>query len=139
MDGLGTPLGHGLLNMPTKRIYDLCKQEKIHLQLALAQCNQTDHSWILLRRAKPLQKDEYGFHLVRGLGGHGYGKTLHAPPFISNVVPSHPSEWPDAWRLFESGMLMAVEPMLAVSTGQILNRTRHMANLHCRSLDERAL
>lgn len=64
-------------------------------------------------------ESEYGFHLIRGLGGHGYGKTLHAPPFISNVVPSHPSEWPDAWRLFEPGMLIAVEPMLAIGTGQI--------------------
>ncbi|HIB01705.1 MAG TPA: M24 family metallopeptidase, partial [Phycisphaerales bacterium] len=63
----------------------------------------------------------YGFHLIRGLGGHGYGKSLHAPPFISNVVPAHPSEWPDAWRTFEEGMLVAVEPMLAVGTGEIEN------------------
>ena len=62
---------------------------------------------------------EYGFHLVRGLGGHGYGKTLHAPPFVSNVVPTHPSEWPDAWRNFEPGMLIAVEPMLAAGTHSI--------------------
>lgn len=64
-------------------------------------------------------QDKYGFHLIRGLGGHGYGRTLHSPPFISNVVPSHPSEWPDAWRTFEAGMLIAVEPMLSVGTGQI--------------------
>ncbi|MBT5136418.1 MAG: type I methionyl aminopeptidase [Phycisphaerae bacterium] len=66
-------------------------------------------------------EDTFGFHLIRGLGGHGYGKTLHAPPFISNVVPSHPAEWPDAWRLFEPGMLIAVEPMLAIGTNQIEN------------------
>ena len=76
----------------------------------------------LMDFAKAVQavaEGEYGFHLVRGLGGHGYGKTLHAPPFVSNVVPAHPSEWPDAWRNFESGMLIAVEPMLAVGTGEI--------------------
>ncbi len=65
---------------------------------------------------------QYGFHLIRGLGGHGYGKTLHAPPFVSNVVPSHPSEWPDAWRIFEPGMLIAVEPMLSIGTSQIENK-----------------
>jgi methionyl aminopeptidase len=79
----------------------------------------------LMDFAKAVQavaEDEFGFHLIRGLGGHGYGKTLHAPPFISNVVPSHTSEWPDAWRTFEEGMLIAVEPMLSVSTGQIENK-----------------
>jgi methionyl aminopeptidase len=78
----------------------------------------------LMDFAKAVQKvaeKEFGFHLIRGLGGHGYGKTLHAPPFVSNVVPLHPSEWPDAWRTFESGMLIAVEPMLAIGTGQIEN------------------
>jgi methionyl aminopeptidase len=73
------------------------------------------------RAVQQVAEQEYGFHLIRGLGGHGYGKTLHAPPFISNVVPTHPSEWPDGWRAFEPGMLIAVEPMLAVGTGQIEN------------------
>ncbi|MEN0019445.1 MAG: M24 family metallopeptidase [Planctomycetota bacterium] len=64
---------------------------------------------------------EHGFHLVRGLGGHGYGRSLHAPPFVSNVVPSRPGEWPDAKRKCAPGTLVAVEPMLAIGTG----RTRH--------------
>jgi methionyl aminopeptidase len=78
----------------------------------------------LMDFAKAVQgvaEGDFGFHLIRGLGGHGYGKTLHAPPFVSNVVPAHPSEWPDAWCNFEEGMLIAVEPMLAVGTGQIEN------------------
>lgn len=53
-----------------------------------------------------------GFRLVRGLGGHGYGRSLHDPPFIANVVPTRPGEWPDAMRTFEPGMLLAVEPMI---------------------------
>lgn len=59
-----------------------------------------------------VEKDA-GFSLIRGLGGHGYGKTLHAAPFIANVVPTTPNEWPDAFRVFEPGLLLAVEPMLA--------------------------
>ena len=73
------------------------------------------------RAVQGVAEDEFGFHLIRGLGGHGYGRTLHAPPFISNVVPAHPSEWPDGWRIFEPGMLIAVEPMLAIGTGHIEN------------------
>jgi methionyl aminopeptidase len=71
------------------------------------------------KAVQQIAEKEFGFYLIRGLGGHGYGKTLHCPPFVSNVVPAHPSEWPDAWRNFEEGMLIAVEPMLAVGTGQI--------------------
>ena len=67
---------------------------------------------------------EQGFGLVRGLGGHGYGKTLHTPPYISNVVPSFPGEWPDAFRSFKKGMLIAVEPMLAMSTTEIRSEGR---------------
>ena len=73
------------------------------------------------KAVQTIAEDNYGFHLIRGLGGHGYGRTLHAPPFISNVVPSHHTEWPDAWRTFEPGMLIAVEPMLAVGTHLIEN------------------
>lgn len=73
-----------------------------------------------LEWAKVVQRvveDEYGFHLIRGLGGHGYGRSLHAPPWISNVVPTFPGEWPDAKLACEPGMLVAVEPMIAVGTG----------------------
>ncbi len=60
-----------------------------------------------------------GFHLVRGLGGHGYGRTLHGPPFVSNVEPTYPGEWPDATHRLRPGTLVAVEPMLALTTGEI--------------------
>lgn len=62
---------------------------------------------------------ECGFHLVRGLGGHGYGRKLHTPPFVSNVLPSFPGEWPDSAKRLQSGMLLAVEPMIAAGTAEI--------------------
>ncbi len=72
---------------------------------------------------------EAGFHLTRGLGGHGYGRSLHGPPFISNM-PIEPKTfalldrsenyWPDGATQLEPGMLMAVEPMLAIGTGDKL-------------------
>jgi len=68
------------------------------------------------RAVQEYVEDECGYHLVRGLGGHGYGRKLHGPPFVSNVMPRHRQEWPDAWSLFEPGLLLAVEPMIAVSS-----------------------
>lgn len=67
---------------------------------------------------------ECGFHLVRGLGGHGYGRKLHGPPFVSNVAPSYPGEWPDASRKCTPGTLIAVEPMLAVGTGEVVQKSK---------------
>lgn len=72
-----------------------------------------------------------GFHLVRGLGGHGYGKLvgskrkgradwgLHRPPFVSNVLPTTFNEWPDGDRECRPGTLVAVEPMIALGTSEL--------------------
>ncbi len=76
------------------------------------------------REVQECVEEEYGFHLVRGLGGHGYGRKLHGPPFVSNVVPAHRGEWPDAWTAFKPGMLIAVEPMIAVGTGDVRSEPR---------------
>jgi methionyl aminopeptidase len=65
-----------------------------------------------------------GYHLIRGLGGHGYGRKLHAPPYVSNVVPTYPGEWPDAMAKCLPGTLIAVEPMIAVGTGQTRQKAR---------------
>lgn len=59
-----------------------------------------------------------GLFLVRGLGGHGYGRKLHTPPFVSNVLPRYPGEWPDSDRPCEPGVLVAVEPMIAIGTAE---------------------
>ncbi len=62
---------------------------------------------------------ECGLHLVRGLGGHGIGRGLHLPPYVSNVVPEFPGDWPEASVVCEPGFLVAVEPMLASGTHKV--------------------
>lgn len=69
------------------------------------------------RAVQTYTETDCGFHVVRGLGGHGYGRRLHAPPFIANIVPEIPGEWPDALKHAEPGTLIAVEPMIATGTG----------------------
>jgi methionyl aminopeptidase len=60
-----------------------------------------------------------GFHCVAGLGGHGYGRTLHAPPFVANAVPRFgDSPWPEGKTNWVPGTLAAVEPMVGVGTGK---------------------
>ncbi len=81
----------------------------------------------LIHWARTLQRfveDKCGYHLVRGLGGHGYGKQLHANPHISNTVPTYVGEWPEAQLELTPGMLLAVEPMIAAGTGQVVQEGR---------------
>ncbi|MBX3357487.1 MAG: type I methionyl aminopeptidase [Phycisphaeraceae bacterium] len=76
------------------------------------------------RAVQAVVEKQYGFHLVRGLGGHGYGRRLHESPFVSNVVSTYAGEWPDSSRACEPGMLLAVEPMIAIGTSQINQPSR---------------
>ncbi|MFG0329455.1 MAG: type I methionyl aminopeptidase [Phycisphaerales bacterium] len=76
------------------------------------------------RAVQTLVEDDYSFHCVEGLGGHGYGRKLHHSPYVSNRVPIFPSEWPDANVRLRPGMLLAVEPMVAIGTGQLKQTER---------------
>ncbi len=54
-----------------------------------------------------------GFHVIRELGGHGIGRTIHEPPSVPN--------FPDASnhaRLNE-GLVLTIEPIIAAGTSQV--------------------
>lgn len=76
------------------------------------------------RAVQTCVEKERKLHLVRGLGGHGIGRTLHGPPYIANVLPTYPGEWPEAWKPWTPGMLVAVEPMIAAGTTETRTRGR---------------
>jgi len=100
----------------------------------------------MLKWAQTIQsyvEGDCGYHLVRGLGGHGYGRWInerdrgiHGPPYVSNVPPLSESEWPDAFlprktfsqiaalRRWQPGTLIAVEPMIALGTGRTIGGDR---------------
>lgn len=84
-----------------------------------------DNTWMdWARTVQRIVEDDHGFHMVRGLGGHGIGRKLHLAPWISNVVPTTPSEWPDGYRRCEPGTIVAVEPMIGVGTGDVAQKPR---------------
>lgn len=99
-----------------------CGRESLRRGIAAVRAGRPLIDWAKVMESY-VQK-QCGFRLVRGLGGHGYGRALHGPPFISNVTPLHPAEWPDAWTTFKTGMLIAVEPMIAAGTGEIVTHGR---------------
>jgi methionyl aminopeptidase len=54
-----------------------------------------------------------GFSVIRELGGHGIGRTIHEPP----NVPNYPD--PLANQVLTEGLVMTVEPILAAGRGRV--------------------
>jgi methionyl aminopeptidase len=53
---------------------------------------------------------EHGFHVIRGLCGHGVGRTIHEEPSVPNVY--------DRWQrdVLTEGLVLTIEPMIAAGT-----------------------
>lgn len=102
---------------PTPEVKKLCAVGKESLRRGVATLipGNTYSAWA--RAVQGHVEKESGLHLIRGLGGHGYGRKLHGPPFVANIMPTYPGEWPDALLPCEPGTLVAVEPMIAIGTG----------------------
>ena len=111
----------GEVSDESRRLAD-CGKEALRRGVERLQPGRPYIDWA--RAVQGYVEGECGFHLVRGLGGHGYGRKLHQAPFIANTVPVHPAEWPDAMSLGRPGTLLAVEPMIAVGTAETRQRAR---------------
>lgn len=57
--------------------------------------------------------EEFGFSVVREFVGHGVGRSLHDDPQIPNYGP------PDRGPRLESGMVLAIEPMINQGTYKV--------------------
>jgi len=54
-----------------------------------------------------------GFHVVRELGGHGIGRTIHEPPSVPNYADF------SAQHKLTEGLVITIEPIIAASTGEV--------------------
>ncbi|MDR3762752.1 MAG: type I methionyl aminopeptidase [Acidobacteriota bacterium] len=57
-----------------------------------------------------------GFHVVRDLGGHGIGRTIHEAPFIPNDFDPRCSD------LLTEGLVFTIEPIIAMGTSRTFTR-----------------
>ena len=53
-----------------------------------------------------------GFSVVRHLGGHGIGHTIHEPPAIPNAVD------PSQRDVLTEGLVVAIEPIISAGSGE---------------------
>ncbi len=54
-----------------------------------------------------------GFHVVRELGGHGIGRTIHEPPSVPNYADF------SAQHKLTDGLVITIEPIIAAGTGNV--------------------
>jgi len=57
---------------------------------------------------------KYGFHIVKGLSGHGIGHDVHEEPHVFNFGK------PGQGLELKPGMVIAIEPMVAISTSTLI-------------------
>lgn len=57
---------------------------------------------------------KYGVSVIRGLGGHGVGFRLHEDPTIYNFGR------PKTGMVLQEGMVLALEPMFSLGSGEIM-------------------
>jgi methionyl aminopeptidase len=54
-----------------------------------------------------------GFAVIRELGGHGIGKTIHEPPIVPNYAD------PQARDIMQEGLVITVEPIISGGSGKV--------------------
>jgi methionyl aminopeptidase len=72
-----------------------------------------------LCRAVQEYVEQQGFAVVRALVGHGIGRQMHEPPQIPNFYA--PGEFADYELVLRPGMTLAIEPMLAAGSGEVVS------------------
>jgi methionyl aminopeptidase len=61
-------------------------------------------------RAVTREVRRHGFRVVRGLAGHGVGRTIHEPPTV-------PNEWNRFQRdVLTEGLVLTIEPMISAGS-----------------------
>ena len=53
-----------------------------------------------------------GFSVIRDLGGHGIGRTIHEEPRVPNFAD------PEANQILTEGLVITVEPIIAAGSGR---------------------
>jgi methionyl aminopeptidase len=54
----------------------------------------------------------YGFTVIRGLTGHGVGRTIHEPPTVANYYD------PSQRDVLTAGLVLTIEPLISAGSGK---------------------
>ena len=87
-------------------------EECLHLGIAAA---RPGNDLYAISAAVQRHAEEEGLHIIRRFVGHSVGARLHEKPEIPNFVPEGAGEGVP----LKAGMVLAIEPMLAVGTHEV--------------------
>jgi methionyl aminopeptidase len=87
-----------------------CTERAFRQSLAAARAGNSVRE---IGRAVEREVRRRGFHVIRELGGHGIGRTIHEPPSVPNFADAS-----NHARLTE-GLVLTIEPIIAAGTRQV--------------------
>jgi methionyl aminopeptidase len=84
-----------------------CAKAAYHAALSIAQAGTrvNEVSRVIEREVR-----RWGFTVVRGLSGHGVGRTIHEPPDIPNEYDPHQRD------VLTEGLVITIEPMISAGS-----------------------
>jgi methionyl aminopeptidase len=74
---------------------------------------RTGHRTKDIGRAVEREVRRRGFHVIKDLGGHGIGRTIHEPPAVPNYADF------SALHQLTEGLVITIEPIIAAGTGEV--------------------
>lgn len=89
-----------------------CAEEAFQKAMSFARAN---HRVNEIGRAVEREVRRNGFQVIRELGGHGIGRTIHEEPSVPNY------DDPMARQRLTAGMVLTVEPIIAMGSGAARN------------------
>lgn len=97
-----------------------CAEQAFQKAMAFARAS---HRVNEIGRAVECEVRRNGFQVIRELGGHGIGRTIHEEPSVPNY------DDPMARQRLTAGMVLTVEPIIAMGSGE--ERGRRLDRQNC--------
>ncbi|HVH72960.1 MAG TPA: type I methionyl aminopeptidase [Candidatus Dormibacteraeota bacterium] len=98
----------GLVSREKQRLI-ACAEEAFHLATRVARAGNRVSD---IGRVIQSEVHRCGFSVIRELGGHGIGRTIHEPPSVPNFSDS------TARQILSEGLVITIEPIIAAGAGR---------------------
>jgi len=99
----------GSVSASARRLID-CAERSFHKAMLVARAGFRVNE---IGRMVEREVRRSGFSVIRDLGGHGIGRTIHEDPRI----PNYPD--PDARQILTEGLVITVEPIISAGSGRV--------------------
>ncbi|HXM94867.1 MAG TPA: type I methionyl aminopeptidase [Candidatus Dormibacteraeota bacterium] len=98
----------GMVSEERRRLM-LCAEQAFQLAIRVARAGNRVSE---IGRVVEREVHRWGFSVIRELGGHGIGRTIHERP----SVPNYPD--PAAQQILTEGLVITIEPIIAAGSGR---------------------